>query len=134
MKVPSKRKREEGKGKTSKKPRTNKEAPSTSTAAQTSEPQENTDTPSRRRHQSGELTLEELQASLVFKSSPSSVSTLRSRASSEDILKLLFTWERQSVRQQIRYSFHQGYYITLICNSRDISLRGLAKESDISFR
>ena len=85
------------------------------------------------RHQSGVPTLEEIKESLVFDSSvPDSVAVLLNTKTHKEKLELLFSWEKQSNRQAIRYAFHQGYHIDTICKLECISTRTLHERTQFS--
>lgn len=68
----------------------------------------------RQRKNSGLIGLEELTSSLQPPEANPTVLELQGCTSIKDKIKLLYNWELQGNRLQIRASFHQGYYLAIL--------------------
>lgn len=89
----------------------------------------------RQRQLSGEITLDELQKSIETSQETRvpSVSELQLHSDIFNKLKLLFSWERDANRTNIRIAFHQGFYINELLTDKDNShtIQSIHQATDI---
>ena len=83
----------------------------------------------RTRRSSGVITLEELRQSIRLEPDRlSSVKELQKCNTIEEKIKLLFTWEEQSARLQVRSCFHQGFYLQKLKDNHSYSTSDLKEK------